>query len=263
MMAPANRRLGWIVLFLFVAAVLVIALIPMLTAWDLRPGTPLGQTIGISAALLLLATLRYPVVRRGDRPRSDKPKAHSVHAVVGSIGVSLALVHSQASLRQWSALVLLAALGLLATGLYGRLVSPRRVAGRFGADGSPYLPSTSPNPWTEVEARRRLNEKTRILERIGARSGEGQFVLRLNHWLRHPRLALSYAMLAKWERSLHARQPESATGYIPLVDRLWRRSHLVLAGLFVIGLAAHLVTVLFFAGYVADGREIYWWYFTE
>jgi quinol-cytochrome oxidoreductase complex cytochrome b subunit len=58
-------------------------------------------------------------------------------------------------------------------------------------------------------------------------------------------------------------QPESATAHIPLLERMWRRSHLVLAALFVIGLAAHLITVLFFAGYVADGRDIYWWYFSE
>jgi quinol-cytochrome oxidoreductase complex cytochrome b subunit len=60
---------------------------------------------------------------------------------------------------------------------------------------------------------------------------------------------------------MHARQPESAVAQMALAERLWRRGHLVLALLFVAGLAAHLVTVLFFAGYVADGREVYWWHF--
>jgi hypothetical protein len=28
----------------------------------------------------------------------------------------------------------------------------------------------------------------------------------------------------------------------------------------VIGLLVHIVTTLFFAGYVSDGGEIYWWH---
>ena len=42
----------------------------------------------------------------------------------------------------------------------------------------------------------------------------------------------------------------------------WRRFHQLLAWAFVLGLALHVVLVLFFAGYVADGREVYWWHFT-
>jgi hypothetical protein len=29
-----------------------------------------------------------------------------------------------------------------------------------------------------------------------------------------------------------------------------------------LGLITHVIVVLFFAGYVADGRDIYWWHFT-
>jgi len=261
MMAPVNRSLGLVALSLLVVAALSITLIPAGTSWDLRPGSPLGQTLGILAGLVLLGALRYPFVRRTARPAHDKPKAQRLHGLIGSIGVSFALVHSQASLREWSALVLLAALGLLVSGLYGRLVSPRRVAGRFGAGALPYLAVSSPNPWAGDEPRRRLREKRRILGLLGTETGEAQFVLRLEHWLRHPQLAWSYRRLAKWEHAMHARQPESAVAQMALAERLWRRGHLVLALLFVAGLAAHLVTVLFFAGYVADGREVYWWHF--
>ena len=43
----------------------------------------------------------------------------------------------------------------------------------------------------------------------------------------------------------------------------WRALHLALAGLFVIGLFIHVIPVTFFAGYVADGGEIYWWHLTK
>ena len=29
------------------------------------------------------------------------------------------------------------------------------------------------------------------------------------------------------------------------------------------GIVAHVITTVLFAGYVADGREIYWWHLTE
>ena len=43
----------------------------------------------------------------------------------------------------------------------------------------------------------------------------------------------------------------------------WRAAHLSLAALFVVGLFIHVITVTFFAGYVADGGEIYWWHLTK
>jgi hypothetical protein len=40
----------------------------------------------------------------------------------------------------------------------------------------------------------------------------------------------------------------------------WRPLHLALAYLFVLGLVIHVITVTFFAGYVADGAAITWWH---
>jgi hypothetical protein len=37
----------------------------------------------------------------------------------------------------------------------------------------------------------------------------------------------------------------------------------VFATLCVVGIVAHVVTTVFFAGYVADGREIYWCHLAE
>jgi hypothetical protein len=261
-MAPVNRKLGLISVALLIGAALGIMLIPAWTSWDLRPGSPLGQTLGISAGILLLGTLRYLVIRRSDRPDDDKPNAQRLHALVGSVGVALALVHSQATLREWSALVLLAAVGLLVSGLYGRLVAPRRVAGHFGADAIPYLATDAGVPSLPDDLRQRLDDKRRILRTLDPAGREATFVLRLSHWLARPRQAWQYWRLARGERSIHGRQAESAVARLALAERVWRRSHLVLAVLFVIGLIAHIATVLFFAGYVANGRDIYWWHFT-
>ena len=42
----------------------------------------------------------------------------------------------------------------------------------------------------------------------------------------------------------------------------WRRAHIALAWTFLVGIAVHVVTVTFFAGYVADGGPIHWWHVT-
>ena len=80
----------------------------------------------------------------------------------------------------------------------------------------------------------------------------------LSHWLGRPLLALAYLRLV--------REEEVLIGVRESVGRAqawWRAAHLALAGLFVIGLVIHVVTVTFFAGYVADGGEIYWWHLTK
>lgn len=263
MIAPVNRTLALASIALLMGAAVLIVGIPSWTPWDLRPGSVLGQLIGISAGILLLFTLRYLFVRRSDRPHADKPGAQKLHALLGTTGVALALVHSQAALREWSALVLLAAIGLLLTGLYGRLISPGRVGRSFGGNAVPYLASgAGTHPWSEQVTLQQLNEKRRILSILDGSASESRFVLRLHHWLRHPRLAFAYHRLSRREYRLRASQPNTALRAIPLAERLWRQTHLILALLFVAGLFAHLITVLFFAGYVADGREIYWWHFT-
>ena len=107
-----------------------------------------------------------------------------------------------------------------------------------------------------------VQRKRELLKTFDPESREGLFVLRWRHWTRHPRAALAYHRLVMAERRLLARNTLSAHAQIPWPERVWRRLHLWLAVLFLIGLLAHVVTTVFFAGYVADGREIYWWHLT-
>jgi len=51
-------------------------------------------------------------------------------------------------------------------------------------------------------------------------------------------------------------------GVLSSTHRYWRLAHRLLAWGFVAGLIGHVLVVTFFAGYVADGGEIYWWHIT-
>ncbi len=53
-----------------------------------------------------------------------------------------------------------------------------------------------------------------------------------------------------------------ARGSVSIELRWARRIHMLAALGFYLGLMAHVVVVLFFAGYAASGNEIDWWYIT-
>ena len=261
-MTPANRSLAFITLALLALCVVYLSGGFNWLRIDLRPGSPIGQSLAISAALVLLATFYYLPVRRSDNGRWSKPAMQIWHSLVGTLGVVLAILHSQAALREWSTLVLLAVIGLLATGLYGRVIAPQRVGSAFGRSAVPYSAAIPPGI-VSTSASGVLVAKRQLLKTLDADARESEFILRWHHWTRHPRMALRYHRLAMVERRALARNPLSASADIPSLERLWRYFHLVLAVLFVVGLLAHVVTTVFFAGYVADGREIYWWHLTQ
>jgi len=49
---------------------------------------------------------------------------------------------------------------------------------------------------------------------------------------------------------------------VPAMQAYWRAVHIAVALLFLAGLIIHVVTVTFFADYVADGGPITWWHLT-
>jgi len=68
---------------------------------------------------------------------------------------------------------------------------------------------------------------------------------------------MAYARLAHRESMLvETRQS------LPRSGAYWRPLHLLLAWLFLAGMIIHIIVVTFFAGYTADGGEIYWWHIT-
>ncbi|MFQ5937439.1 MAG: hypothetical protein ACE5LB_13630 [Acidiferrobacterales bacterium] len=262
MTAPESRRLALLALSLVVLCVLYLLAGPRWLPWDFRPGAPLGHWLGVIAGLLLLASLCYLPVRRSETTRWGKPRAQLLHSALGTIGAVLAIAHSRASLREWSTLVLLAIVALLVTGLYGRVISPLRLGNAFGRAAAPYVPVLKETHASTYVAEL-VETKRRLLLALAPDAKEAEFVLRMHHWTRQPHLAFRYHRLARAERRYLAGLPASATGEIGPIERLWRRLHLVFAVLFVVGLLAHVITTVFFAGYVAGEREIYWWHLTK
>ena len=148
------------------------------------------------------------------------------------------------------------------TGLYGRVVAPLRVGVGFGRSAIPYANVARAGAKNNA-VDRLIQAKKSLLKSIAADEKESEFVLRWQHWSRYPLITLQFYWLVLAERRLLAKNPLSASEEIPAMERFWRRCHLILAILFLIGLLAHIITTVFFAGYVADGREIYWWHATK
>ena len=95
--------------------------------------------------------------------------------------------------------------------------------------------------------------KIDLLAQFEPNAQEGLFSLRLQHWIQAPLLAYRYRKLEKLE--------DNITGYrnsVKPIQAYCRRLHQIFSWLLLIGITVHIITVTFFANYVADGRPIYW-----
>lgn len=259
--AGAGRARRWpaIVLVLIPVLGLAYALLPgAVFPFDARPGAAVGQTLGVIAGALMLVALLYLPAKRSDGLETSNRRLIRLHIVVAVTGLAVALAHSRLVVNQPPILVLIAFLGLLATGAYGRVIASRRLGDSFGRGGSPFRPT----PGAPPELREFIERKRQRLAGLAPGADEGTFALRLSHWARRPARSLRYYVLTLEERQRMRRL--DAAGYrtrLEVWERVWRVGHLVLAWLAVLGLAAHAVTTLFFAEFAAGGREIYWWHF--
>ncbi len=100
-----------------------------------------------------------------------------------------------------------------------------------------------------------IERKRALLALMDPAAQEGTFSPTLAHWIRAPRASLRYAGLVREENGLIGTRAS-----VGLEQAWWRPIHLALAYLFVLGLVIHVITVTFFAGYVADGGPITWWH---
>jgi signal transduction histidine kinase len=246
--------LAAVVLFLGLAYA---ALASRLVPYDPRPGAPVGQTLGLIAAALMIATLLYLPAKRGDVLSAPNRRLVLWHVVLGMTGAGVALAHSRLVVAHPPILVLLAFLGLLATGLYGRIIASRRLGPTFGRGGNPFRPAaTRPDGLGNL-----IERKRRLLAALEPTAREGTFALALSHWVSQPLRSARYYFLALEER--RRMRAVGAAGYqdeVGALERWWRIAHLILAWLAVIGLVAHVVTTLFFAQWAAGQREVYWWH---
>ncbi len=129
------------------------------------------------------------------------------------------------------------------------------MAGTFGRKHGAFA---APSPVTRERLKALIGEKRTLLERIDPQESEATFSLQPRHWLSRPMQARAYQALCAEELKLTGAAAAFTRG-----QRYWRLAHRLLAWGFVGGLLLHIIIVLFFAGYVADGGEIYWWHVTD
>lgn len=221
---------------------------------DSRPGDPLNQLSAIIGSLLLLMPFIFFLMKRTGQSENP-PFWFVLHAVCGFGGLSLVAVHVASVARITPALLPLVALSFLVfQGFWVRAFLTRRLsfvfarsANSFGFGGTVH---------TDKEALARIiDQKIRLLAKLDPAASEATFSPQLKHWLRAPLRAFRYDLLARQEAALVGARRRAG-----LVLSYSRQLHITVAAIFYLSLLAHVVVMLFFAGYAAKGGEVYWWH---
>ena len=245
---------GHILLFTatIVASVAVISLWPGLPT----PGSVVGQLCATAGALLLLAPMLFVVMKRSSLAASP-PTWFVTHVVATLLGCCLIFAHAAAG--NWLSppgLILLLLAFLILQGSFLRAILARGYSLLF-ARTSAAQGFESPRPIDKVALQQVIEQKTELLRRIDVDADEALFSPALKHWLRTPWKSLQYQRLADREAALIGAR--AAAG----IALGWsRRIHMLAALGFYLGLLAHVVIVLFFAGYAAGGGPVDWWHIT-
>ncbi|MGA0115263.1 MAG: hypothetical protein ACO3IW_06910 [Burkholderiales bacterium] len=217
------------------------------------PGSPALYLTGVAGVLLLLVPVAFVIAKRGGSG-ANPVNWFNAHVACSLAGMVLIAIHSGGFLRRPPALLLLALVALAALGVWARVRGSRRMSSTFASKAPAFA---VPDAATRERLRALIIEKRRLLAELDPQATEGTFSVNLPHFISHPLLALAYRKLAREEsRLLGTRIAVSAQ------QAWWRPLHMALAWLFVLGVVIHVVTVTFFAGYVADGGPITWWHLT-
>lgn len=219
-------------------------------AWRV-PGSPELYLTGVAGVLLLLVPVAFVIAKRGGSG-ANPVNWFNAHVACSFFGMVLIAIHSGGFLRRPPALLLLALIALAALGVWARVRGSRRMAATFASKAPGF---TVPDTATRERLQALIAEKHRVLAKLDPQANEGTFSVNLPHFIRSPGLALAFRKLAREEsRLLGTRAAVSAK------QAWWRPLHMALAWLFVLGVVIHVITVTFFAGYVADGGPINWWH---
>ena len=249
-----NRRLTWLLCGTILAIALYFLLLPgMPEAWR-TPGSPELYLMGVSGAVLLLTAASFSIAKRG-KSTSSPVAWFAAHVNLACLGSLCVAIHSVGYMRRPPALLILALIGLAALGVWARIYGAKRMAATIGTKRPAFA---APDPALQSKIRDVIEKKTALLRKLDSAATEATFSPNLSHWLAKPFKTMAYIRLVRAEETLIGTR-QSVGG----AQAYWRALHLALAGLFVIGLFIHVITVTFFAGYVADGGEIYWWHLTK
>ena len=222
-------------------------------AWRV-PGSPELYLTGVAGVLLLLVPAAFAVAKRSGASRNPVGWFNA-HVVCSTLGAVLIAVHSAGFLRRPPALLLLAIVALAVIGIWARTRGARIIATTFASKAPAFRP---PDEVSRARLKAIVDAKQQLLARLDPDAREAVFSVTLPHWLRAPRLALAYQALAREEAQiLETREAVTAA------QAWWRPLHMAIAWLFVAGVFVHVITVTFFAGYVAGGDKITWWHLAE
>ncbi len=236
----------------------VLAFAVLVLAWPglPAPGSVSGQLCAALGALLLLAPFVFVMMKRSGFTENP-PAWFIVHVIATALGSGLIFVHAASG--DWltpPGLVLALLLFLLVQGSLIRVVLARGFSLLF-ARSSAAQGFNAPSGLDRNLLQRVIDDKVDLLKRLDSNADEALFSPALKHWLRQPRNSLRYHRLAERE----ARLVGARAGAGALLA--WsRRIHMLAALAFYLGLIAHIIVVLFFAGYAAEGGDIEWWHIT-
>jgi len=217
------------------------------------PGSPALYLTGVAGVVLLLVPAAFAFVKRGGLTR-DPVRWFNAHVVCACLGAVLIAIHSGGYLRRAPALLLLTLLALAVLGIWARVRGSRQMAATFASRAPAF---SVPDAATRERLKVIISAKRELLAELDPQAREGTFSVTLSHWWRSPRAARAYHKLAREETWLLGTRR-----MIGAPQAWWRPLHMALAWIFVLGAAIHVVTVTFFAGYVADGGPITWWHLT-
>lgn len=219
-------------------------------AWA-TPGSPELYLTGVLGALLTLTPFAFSLAKRSGA--SENPPAWFIaHVIAASIGVALLVVHSGGYIGRPPALLLAGGLFLVVQGAWARVFLSHKISGVFGGK---YHAIMSAGTVDKDHMRAIIETKRDVLTRLDPAADEALFSPTLSHWCRSPIATLRYVRLAREEMGLIGQRKAIS----PMLA-YWRALHIGVAFLFLFGLVVHIITVTFFAGYVADGGSIHWWH---
>jgi len=224
------------------------------TAWQRAGSTELYLT-GVAGALLLLVSVLFVAVKRGgggDRA----PAFYVAHVVCACAGAVLVAIHGTGSLTRPPALLYLAIIALMIIGIWSRVKLSRQISATFSQKHKNF--SVDGPEIDKARLRALIDEKKELLGELDPDANEGTFSLQPSHWRKTPVLSWEYARLVSEESTLMGTRKA-----VPFLQGYWWFTHRALAYLFVLGVITHILTVTFFAGYVADYGEITWWHLAE
>ena len=217
-----------------------------------QPGSPLLQSAAIIGSILLILSFLAILAKRFGKPGRSGFKAH---VWLANIGFILIIAHSGLAVLSIPGILLILLLVIAILGIYARLVLSRQMENTFGTKRTGF---SAPDETMRNELKHLIAHKQRLLKQIDPSANEAFFSIQARNWIKTPVLAFRYNHAVGKEAGLLETRKS-----VPFFQAYYRSIHQLLSVAFLLGLIIHSVTTIFFAGYVAEDRYIYWWHITE